>query len=84
MVTSAFAGLSPRMFITQSYSGKMVVTICKFLLSAAGALFVLQAVMQPAVNESAVNTDNSFFKIYTSGLKEAERHSSGLESVFEK
>ena len=36
----------------------MVVTICQFLLSAAGALFVLQAVMQPAVNESAVEYHN--------------------------
>lgn len=52
----------------------MVVTICKFLFSrASGALFALHAVTQPAVNESAVNTDKSFFKIYTSGLKEAER-----------
>jgi hypothetical protein len=53
MVTSAPAGLLPSIFLTQSYSGKIVVTIC--ILSSPDAASVVPAVSDVTViSEAAV------------------------------
>ena len=54
METSASAGLFPSIFMTQSYSGKIVVTICNLFSPSASPFAVPEAPDAHAVRKPAV------------------------------